>query len=151
LKKGSRGLSGGSSLSKLLGKKFDLTEKWILEKAEEYKRKHGRWPSAALGKIEGTDERWSRIDAALIHGYRGLLGGSSLSKLLGREKDDLTVEWILKKSEKYRRRHGHYPNQKSGVIEGSDETWMGIDSALRDGYRGLPGGSSLSKLLRSVT
>jgi hypothetical protein len=30
------------------------------------------------------------------------------------------------------------------------ETWAGIDSALRTARRGLPGGSSLAKLLREV-
>jgi hypothetical protein len=75
-------------------RKGDLTENWILEKAGEYKRKHNRWPVKTSGPIEGADETWMGIDSALRDGRRGLPGGSTLSKFLGREKSDLTIEWV---------------------------------------------------------
>src|SRR5262249_20102451 len=44
---------------------------------------------------------------------------------------------------------GCWPTVKSGVVLGSahDETWNAIQSALNKGLRGLPGGSSLARLL----
>jgi hypothetical protein len=38
--------------------------------------------------------------------------------------------------------------RESGAIRGvAGETWHGVDQALRWSYRGLPGGSSLGRLL----
>jgi hypothetical protein len=34
-------------------------------------------------------------------------------------------------------------------VWGTGESWRAIDGALRDGRRGLPGGSSLARLLRT--
>jgi hypothetical protein len=46
------------------------------------------------------------------------------------------------------RKTGKWPNRDSGPIEGSGgETWHGVDTALKAGRRGLPGGSSLVQLL----
>ena len=45
-------------------------------------------------------------------------------------------------------RAGHWPSSESGfVAEAPDETWRAVDQALRVGVRGLPGGSSLARLL----
>src|SRR5262249_11213600 len=45
-------------------------------------------------------------------------------------------------------RTGSWPKVKSGPVNGvPGETWAGIDQALRTGNRGLPGRSSLAKLL----
>ena len=38
----------------------------------------------------------------------------------------------------------------SGRIGGTDQHWQTIDQALRKGYRGLPGGGSLARLLFEV-
>jgi hypothetical protein len=48
---------------------------------------------------------------------------------------------------RYRQRSGRWPNLFSGKIPGTHDTWLRIDWALRKGYRGLPGGDSLAKLL----
>ena len=49
----------------------------------------------------------------------------------------------------YRERHDDWPRIKSGPVEGVPaETWSGINSALQNGRRGLPGGSSLARLVR---
>src|SRR5262249_8987014 len=43
---------------------------------------------------------------------------------------------------------GRWPRKTSGRIAGTVcETWDGVDWALRAGRRGLPGGSSLARLL----
>ena len=45
---------------------------------------------------------------------------------------------------------GKCPQRESGPItDASGETWMGIEAALHNGPRGLPGGSSLARLLAS--
>jgi hypothetical protein len=52
-------------------------------------------------------------------------------------------------AEAHRRRNGRWPSSGSGTVAGAaGETWRGLDQALRAGYRGLPGGSSLAGLLR---
>ena len=44
-------------------------------------------------------------------------------------------------------KHGRWPSSSSGSIDGSNDTWNAVDNALRRGIRGLPGNSSLPKLL----
>lgn len=60
----------------------------------------------------------------------------------------LDVRSILKWADAHHRRLKRWPTAYSGRIYGAmDETWRRVDSALRLGLRGLPGGSSLSRLL----
>lgn len=62
----------------------------------------------------------------------------------------LTEEQILEWADAHYQRTGEWPNQKSGrVAETLQENWATLDSALKVGSRGLPAGSSLSKLLRA--
>jgi hypothetical protein len=61
----------------------------------------------------------------------------------------LTVEQILAWADAYRERTGSWPTRESGpVADAPGETWKKIDTALYDGFRGLPGGDSLPRLLR---
>jgi hypothetical protein len=61
----------------------------------------------------------------------------------------LTVAQILRWADEYRRRAGDWPGLKSGPVAGVPGlSWRGVDEALRNGYRGLPGGDSLARLLR---
>jgi hypothetical protein len=62
-------------------------------------------------------------------------------------KPDLTVARILTWADDYHRRNGRWPRHSSGRIRPLDETWLAINAALDRGNRGLPGGSSLAKLL----
>src|SRR5688572_5463732 len=60
----------------------------------------------------------------------------------------LTVEQILSWADAYRERNGEYPTPASGNLpEDHTESWAAINEALRHGRRGLPGGSSLARLL----
>jgi len=164
LGKGGRGLPGGSSLAKLLAEHRDirnrkdlppLTIKQMLNWADEHKAATGDWPSRTSGKVMGTDETWERIDAGLQQGQRGLPDGSSLPKLLAefrsvrnsKELPPLTIQQILGWVDAHQAATGHTPNQKSGRVLGTLETWTGIDTALCKGTRGLPPGSTLAKLL----
>jgi hypothetical protein len=166
LRKGGRGLPGGSSLARLLADKRGarnvtnlprLSVKQILVWADAHRRQTGEWPTLDSGKIIGTEgETWSGVNQALQGGYRGLPGGSSLARLLAQKRGHrskaylppLDVEQILAWADAYHERTGEWPNLYAGDIpEAPGETWMNIDAALRHGCRGLPGGATLAALL----
>jgi hypothetical protein len=151
LRYGGRGLPGGSSLCEVLGtRKPYLTEAWIREMMEKHWRREGRWPTTKSGRVaDAPDETWQGIDTALQYGYRGLPGGSSLRKLRGcRAKIELSEALIIAWAVAHHEQTGHWPVQKTGPVFGVQwENWGAIDNALVKGLRGLPGGSSLSRLL----
>ena len=61
----------------------------------------------------------------------------------------LTEEQILAWAEAHNRRNGSWPKKDSGPIDGEPgETWNGVQIALMRGRRGLPGGSSLARLIK---
>jgi len=159
--KGNRGLSGGSSLALLLHehrpvRKRLLTLETILAWAETHRQAHGVWPAGSSGPVDGMpEENWKAIDADLYHGRRGLPGGTTLAKLLGRAinpaakgaRPKLTVDQILAWAEAHHAANGRWPTVNSGSISSSPgEKWVNIDVALREGRRGLASGSSLAKL-----
>jgi Homeodomain-like domain len=94
LRQGDRGLSGGSSLSRLLPERRGarphatgrlLIESLILRWAKRHRRRKGEWPRWYSGKIPGVaGETWNAVNRALGRGGRGLPGGESLEKLLRR-------------------------------------------------------------------
>ena len=166
LYRGTRGLPGGSSLPQLLAKHRDyqnnsnlpdFTEKQILSWCDKFYEINNRYPNVEDGQIFDTNETWNGINRSLYRGNRGLSGGSSLVRLLEKERGvinrmnllDLTEERILELCDEYYNKHNNkYPKVRSGIIEGTNETWINIDSSLSRGGRGLPGGSSLHKLLK---
>ena len=164
LRSGTRGSPGGTSLAKLLteqrnvrnkGDLAPLTIKQILAWVDEHWKRTSEWPNAKSGPVKGTSESWLAIDAQLRRGGRGLLGGSSLAQLLAMNRSvrnhldlpPLSIEQVLIWADAHFKSKGRWPNQSSGHVTGTEETWGGIYNALRRGRRGLPGGSSLSKLL----
>ena len=163
---GGRGLPGGSSLARVLAEERgvrnkgdvpNLTEDQILKWADAHYQKTGDWPKSKSGDVLGEpSEKWGNIDAALIRGHRGLSGGFSLAQFLAQKRDvrshlaqpALTLEQVLKWVDIHRQKSGKWPSVESGdVLEEPNEKWRNVDSALRYGRRGLPGGSSLAKLL----
>jgi len=65
-----------------------------------------------------------------------------------RGKPRLTLKRILKWCDAHYNLHGRWPVTLSGPVHGAPgEDWAAIDMALRDGRRGLAGGSSLARLL----
>jgi hypothetical protein len=134
-----------------------LTEEEILAWADaEYQRK-GKWPKEESGPLwEVPNETWKAIHMALVKGSRGLCGGSSLPRLLAKERGvrnhldvpQLSKEQILVWADAHHECNGKWPKADSGPILGAQrETWSGINHALRRGSRGLPGKSSLARLL----
>jgi hypothetical protein len=134
-----------------------LTVKTIIGWAYAHHSRTGEWPKIKSGEIAGTgSDTWTAVQAALHNGTRGLPGGSSLARLLAehpgvRNKSDLPrlkLKQIRSWAKAYRQRVGRWPGAESGPIaEAPDETWKAVDVALKQGLRGLKGGSSLAKLL----
>ena len=166
LREGRRGLVGGSSLARLLAKQrgvsrrlaSPLTIAQILAWADGHHARTGRWPTVGDGPVEGTPgEAWNKIDGALMKGYRGLPGSSSLARLLAQERGvrnsalprpRLTILQILTWADAHHARTGRWPTSVSGPVEDvPGEAWGNINAALKQGRRGLPGGSSLARLL----
>jgi hypothetical protein len=91
LAKGLRGLSGGSSLAKLLADHYrvrniqdlpKLTVDIIRAWAEPHRAREGEWPTSKSGPIaDAPGETWANVNQALVKGLRGLSRGSSLAKL----------------------------------------------------------------------
>ena len=115
-------------------------------------RRHSDWPKFTSGQIpECPDDTWKRVDEALRNGWRGLPGGSSLAHLLAVSRavrsrphtPSLTEQQIADWADLHRAT-GKWPNSRSGPIpEAVGERWHNLESALRLGGRGLPGGSSV--------
>lgn len=167
LRLGFRGLPGNWSLPQLLfayrGKRDPLrlpplSVKQILAWADAFYSKHERWPTRQSGQIDGTDEKWGGIDQALRLGTRRLPGGSSLAMLLHERRGarhqsllpKLSKQMILEWADAHHEQYGEWPAATSGRIAGTAEDWTTIDRALRRGYRGLRGKSSLAMLLEAA-
>jgi len=168
LSRGKQGLRGGTTLVQLLAARrgvrnrlalSDLTEQRILAWAEVHQRHTGRWPHYTSGSIAAAPgETWAAVDSALFKGIRGLPGGDSLARFLARHRGvrnraallPLSVREIWAWAQAYHRRTGKWPRVKSKlIVEAPGETWAAVDQALRVGQRGLPGGSSLYRLVQS--
>ena len=131
----------------------------ILAWADAYRRRAGAWPHSRSGPIpEAPGENWAAIDQALKLGYRGLPGGTTLLRFLAqhrgvphpKDRPKLTEAQIVAWADAFHARHGRWPRLHDGAInEAPEENWMAMENALRLGLRGLPGGSSLHKLIRA--
>jgi hypothetical protein len=170
LRNGIRGLPkrSGLSLARLLEKRRGvrnseyppkLSATKITRWAKAHYQRTGKWPNEDSGPIpEAVGETWLAMDMALRKGRRGLPEGSSLARLLAakcgvrnpQQVPRLTVARILSWADAHYSRHGRRPSANSGAIhEAPSETWNAIDHALVRGRRGLPGGTTLAKLLES--
>src|SRR5947209_19437316 len=93
----------------------------------------GRWPGGEMMSVGSGASRAARGGKA-----RAAVG----------KRPALDVERILRWADAHRTATGRWPDWRSGPVGGADdETWSAIDAALKRGRRGLPGGSSLARLL----
>jgi pyrroloquinoline quinone (PQQ) biosynthesis protein C len=129
----------------------------ILAWADELRQLTGQWPTRKSGRVRGTlDEDWNNLDNNLRQGNRGLLKGDSLARLLWRARGvrnsadppPLSVHQILAWADAHLKRQAAWPTAESGCVSSDpEENWNALDMSLRTGNRGLPGGSSLARLL----
>lgn len=166
LRQGGRGLPSGYTLATLLEAErgvrnradlLPLTIRTILSWADGYFSRTGKWPTADSGLIpEAPGETWNAVESALRSGRRGFPGDSSLAKVLEKHRkvrnianlQRLTYQMILAWADQHFERTGEWPTALSGFIFGTNrDKWKSVNAALIDGRRGLPGESSLAKLL----
>ena len=102
-------------------------------------------------------QTWMGIDVALRFGWRGLAGGSSLTRLLveagllpkRKPRPPLQVERILPWAAAEYQSTGKWPTLESGRVRAApEESWKQINWHLQRGGRGLPGGATLAGVLR---
>jgi pyrroloquinoline quinone (PQQ) biosynthesis protein C len=167
LQQGSRRLPIRSSLAQLLQDHFgvrnrkklpDLTIEQILAWVDQHLERTGEWPNHLSGNIpDQPNETWSGINHVLLRGSRGLATSCSLADLLAQYRGvrniknppKFTESQIFAWAVAYKKRTGNWPRVRSGpIFECPDETWRRIDNALVHGLRGLPGGSSLVRLIQ---
>jgi hypothetical protein len=171
---GVRGLPGKETLARLLlrerGRRHHqqlprLCEESILAWARAHHERTGEWPHQQSGAVgDAPGEVWANINQALRRGCRGLPGGDTLPRLLQRRlgvgpakrrpgrpgtlKSALRVEGVLAWADAFHAVRGKWPVAGSPAVGlPPGEQWRAIDEALRTGGRGLPGGSSLVRLL----
>ena len=123
------------------------------------RRRYLRWLGKELGFRQPED--WYRIRTDEIkrrHGEQLLTRYSSLYDLMGEFLPQLDwdrldkhrlirVEEVLAWADAHQAKHGTWPTHRSGEIPGTGQTWRSIEFCLRDGFRGLPGQTSLPKFL----
>lgn len=136
-----------------------LTNKQVLEWCDAHFQRTGIWPTAWSGDVEGVpNEKWMSINDALKYNRRGLRARCSLAQFLKKHRGKrdlrnppkLSIAQILKWADAHYERAGDWPSTHTGrIVDQPDETWAKINDALYGGRRGLPGKSSLAKLLAS--
>jgi superfamily II DNA or RNA helicase len=166
LNRGGRGLVGSTSLPQLLASRRgvrnatrppNLAVEQVLKWADHHYEKRGKWPNSSSGMVHAAPgESWRNINMSLHVGRRGLPIGLSLAKLLAEKRGvrnpqalpKLTAAKILHWADVHHRKTGEWPTVKSGpVIGAAGEDWASVSRCLHAGGRGLPGKSSLGKLL----
>lgn len=129
-----------------------LSESDVLSAMDKYKARTGRWPTQKSGNATGDigfQTTWRNINSRL--GRRR----TSIPMLLvargRRAGGTLTEEVVLTAIQKHIARTGLPPSVRRNDATddfGYPEKWANINVALRDGLRGLPAGSSLSRFLK---
>lgn len=162
LKHGCRGLEDGSSLSQLVEEisgipnshRLKLTEKMIKNEIISFYSKFGKYPTSQSKENKPFGSTWMSINGALRSGSRGLEGDSSLYKLVCEISDkhvgNLNKTEIIREIALFNKKFKKCPTKRSKENKPFGSTWGNIDDSLRKGFRGLKGGSSLSKLVKEV-
>ena len=158
--RGFRGLPGQTTLAKLLEKHRgvpfgrrppDLSEEQVLAWADTHFAQTANGPRKSRGRSPAQRKRGAPLANAMRQGSRGFPPGSSLVELLAQRRGvcrpPLTEEQILAWAGTHFKATGRWPVSSRATAQPAGETWAGIDRALRTGFRGLPGGSTLAQLL----
>jgi hypothetical protein len=136
-----------------------LSIEQVLAWADAHRERTGTWPTIKSGPVvDAPGETWLAINSAMQTGGRGFPRHAKLTlvRLLAKYRGvrnpmalpPLSTEQILAWTDAHHERTGRWPSQLSGPIpESSGETWLRVDWALRAGSRGVPGSSSLARML----
>jgi hypothetical protein len=137
---------------------LQFTIKLILGWADRFQARTGRWPRIRSGHTPELPKgiQWTNVNHALFYGLRSLPGGSSLARLLAKQRGvpnqaklpKLSQNEVLRWADAFHARTGDWPTRTSGYVPEGKGLWCNIDAAMTVGHRGLPGGTSLAKLLR---
>ncbi|MDC0274489.1 hypothetical protein OAK91_07135, partial [Planctomycetaceae bacterium] len=98
-----------------------------------------------LSLVKGSPsktQKKSRPKQSELHGVRS----TSIQKK--QSHTNLNEEWIIHKALEHRKVKGFLPDQKSGIVLGTNEFWYGIHYALLNKKRGLSAGLTLEKFLK---
>ena len=120
----------------------------------------GKWPGVSSGQIGELGIQAKTLNTRLAEGKAGLPGGSSLAQEVAHVKaalgietvpvQDLTVVAVHHAITVYHRAHGEWPRAGSGLSE-LGITFHTLNKYLKQGGRGLQGGSSLAKEVKQVS
>ena len=117
-----------------------LTTGRIVKWAKMHRSRTGRWSTLKSGPIhDAPGETWNAVDLALLKGRRGLPGGSSLARRCGVRNPQQAPRLTTADRRPTR--------ESSAIADAHGETSMAIHKVLSVGRCGLPGGSSLVRLL----
>lgn len=88
----------------------------------------------------------------LIGRQTHLLDGKSISEWADRVSQSMPLEpdQVIQWAIEWEKATGRWPRQTDGKIPGTLEYWTSIHGALREGWRGLPGGQSLAQFLEET-
>jgi hypothetical protein len=145
---GGRGLSGQAPLRERLGaaplpprRQWDdreLNDDMVRDAAYSFRDRHGRFPTQKDGDASeyfGFPISWSAVNSAARVGRRGLIGGSSLSLILGRQSAlRLSDDNIAIAIERFHADHDRPPRTKDGDASGYFGfliTWLAVDAFLK--------------------
>jgi hypothetical protein len=134
-----------------------LTEHQVLAWAEAHHKETGTWPKREDGRLHGVPGfTWRGIDEAIHERPQSFGNARTLAHLLMIRRGvrcraylpRLTYKQILIWADAHRQRTGSWPRSYTGaIVDAPGETWLGVNQALHEAVRGLPGELSLSKLL----
>jgi hypothetical protein len=117
-----------------------FSDELILEKAEEFRRARGKWPTTISGKIDGMDAHWYSVNRWLYREY-----GFGLKRFLtGHARGAWSLDFIRKKANEYRLKNSKWPSAASGAIDELCVEWSAADQWLRKYHR-----TSLSRMLKA--
>ncbi len=153
---GTRGLSGGSSIWKLI-------KNFIVHEAQNYKEVHGFLPGKNAGELIGRpDVTWDLVDKATSYSHKGDLHtlyteGGLIKKRRGKKIiGELSPEIIMHHAVEHLKETWHWPDEYnltpipglwSDYGHRNGEYWNVWDMRLWQGGRGLPGGSALYRTI----
>lgn len=149
LRKGLRGLPGGSSLAMQrdgVTPRARLTSKAIADAVIAHRREHARWPGPSTrGRIPSLGYGWAAVDRSLKKGrVDGVLAGQSLADLVrqcqGRARPlRLTIAIVQDAIREYHAKNGAWPRTTTlGDVPIIGGTWQYLNKLLGRGLRGLP-------------